>query len=140
MIKRVCAAIIRDAAILMVRHRDAAREYWTLPGGHVEPGETPTAAVVREVEEEACLQARVVRLLWEEPLPGYGGAADAREACFLLEVVGESEARLGHDPEEAHLESAARLLQDVCWLPLEEMRDDVQVSKVIAQMASVENS
>lgn len=140
MIKRACAAIIRDGAILMVRHRDAAREYWTLPGGHVEPGETPEAAAVREVKEEACLQVRVVRLLWEEPLPNYGGAADAREACFLLEIIGESEAALGHDPEDAHRESAARLLQDVCWLPLDTMRDDVQVSKVIAQMANVEDS
>jgi 8-oxo-dGTP pyrophosphatase MutT (NUDIX family) len=33
---------------------------WVLPKGHIEPGETPEAAAVREVEEEAGVRAEAV--------------------------------------------------------------------------------
>lgn len=32
MTERVCAAIVRDGTILMVRHLHDGRDYWTLPG------------------------------------------------------------------------------------------------------------
>lgn len=35
--------------ILLVRHRDQDREFYVLPGGRVEPGETSAEAVRREV-------------------------------------------------------------------------------------------
>ncbi len=38
--------------------------YATLPGGSVEPGETPEQAAVRELAEEATMIGRVERLLW----------------------------------------------------------------------------
>src|SRR5207249_201246 len=36
--------------VLMVKRDDG--HGWALPGGHVEPGESPQAAAVRELEEE----------------------------------------------------------------------------------------
>lgn len=39
------------------------RGYYSVPGGHVEFGETLEAAVVREVEEETGLKVRPVKLL-----------------------------------------------------------------------------
>ncbi len=55
----------------MVRTVDGQQEYllveasrsrgvWVLPKGHIEPGETPEAAAVREVEEEAGVRATIV--------------------------------------------------------------------------------
>ena len=51
----------RSGRVLLVRrgHPPRAGE-WSLPGGHVEPGETPEDAAVREVLEETAVAARLV--------------------------------------------------------------------------------
>ncbi len=51
----------REGRILLVKH-NYGRRNWELPGGRVEPGESPMEAVVREVREETGLAATVVRL------------------------------------------------------------------------------
>jgi 8-oxo-dGTP diphosphatase len=59
------AVCVRAGTLLLV-HQSApgpARGRWTLPGGGVEFGESPTAAVRREVAEETSLDAIVHQLL-----------------------------------------------------------------------------
>ena len=50
----VGAAIIRDGRVLAARRTFPAEAAgrWEFPGGKVEPGETPDAALVREIAEE----------------------------------------------------------------------------------------
>lgn len=59
---RVAAVIERDGRVLMIRERASGSEgrhdgpeYWTLPGGGIESGESAHQAVVREVREEVGL-------------------------------------------------------------------------------------
>jgi acetyl-CoA carboxylase carboxyl transferase subunit beta len=61
-----------DGAVLLVQRANpplAGR--WTLPGGKVEPGETPAEAIVREVREETGLDVRVLRHLERVELGGF---------------------------------------------------------------------
>lgn len=49
------AFIVREDKVLLERRPDDAKVYpglWDTPGGHVEEGETPEAALVRELFEE----------------------------------------------------------------------------------------
>lgn len=57
----VRGAVIRDGKILLVREASDGR--WTMPGGYAEVGLSLTQNVLKEIEEEAGIEARVVRLL-----------------------------------------------------------------------------
>lgn len=59
---RVCAMIIFDNKILAMH--DERLPYYYLPGGRVEMGETAENAVIREVQEELGITAKIVRPLW----------------------------------------------------------------------------
>jgi 8-oxo-dGTP diphosphatase len=128
--RRVCGAVLRDGEILMVRHRHGEHDYWKLPGGGPEAGETMEEAIVREVREEVGLVVRPVRVLFEEELL-FTEVAHTRETCFLLEALGDEEPALGTDPE---LAPDRQILADVAWFPLEDKREDVMVSRVIAAL------
>lgn len=71
----VVAGVLRDARgrVLLAR-RIAGRDLaglWEFPGGKVEPGETPEAALVRELREELAVEvtvgAQVASVAWSGP-------------------------------------------------------------------------
>jgi 8-oxo-dGTP diphosphatase len=57
----VAAVIERDGKILIAQRKRTGQHplKWEFPGGKVEPAETPESAVVRELEEELAIHARV---------------------------------------------------------------------------------
>ena len=59
------AAIFRDDGKLLIglRGKEPRRLVWSLPGGHIEPGETAAAAALREVREETGISAELFGLV-----------------------------------------------------------------------------
>ena len=56
----VRAAVIAENKILLVKERG---DGWTLPGGWVDPGESPSEAAVRETKEESGYDVKAARLM-----------------------------------------------------------------------------
>jgi mutator protein MutT len=52
--------------VWLQKHRFWSQQAWGLPGGHVEYGETPAAALVREVKEETGMHINNLQLLMTE--------------------------------------------------------------------------
>jgi 8-oxo-dGTP diphosphatase len=109
----VGAAIVRDGRLLAARRTTppAAAGRWELPGGKVEAGETPEAALVREVREE--LGCDIVVTGW---LPGSApiGTTLVLTVALAALVGGSSEpAPVEHD---AVRWLGATELGDVDWL------------------------
>jgi 8-oxo-dGTP diphosphatase len=75
---------MRDGHILMLeRAKGMMIGFWIVPGGHVDPGETPQEAAARELFEEAGLTPTgPLWLVTAVPLKGYGmDLLSLRYAC-----------------------------------------------------------
>ena len=77
----VAAVIERGGCILIAQRRSNSAHAlkWEFPGGKVEPGESPSAAIVRELEEELGIQARV-----ESEMMRYGYQYPGRAPILLI--------------------------------------------------------
>ncbi len=60
----VSACVWREGRVLIIqRAKPPLAGIWSLPGGHVEPGETVLAAAHRELTEETGIEARLQHLV-----------------------------------------------------------------------------
>ncbi|MCL4765937.1 MAG: NUDIX hydrolase [Hyphomicrobiaceae bacterium] len=80
------AAVFRGGAVLLVeRGKPPAGGVWSLPGGHIEPGETAREAARREVAEETGVTAELLGLADVHDVI-IRDAAGALTAHYLLAV------------------------------------------------------
>lgn len=87
----VRGAIFRDDCLLLVREKDDG--LWTVPGGWVDIGESPSEAIVREVVEESGYQTQVIKLLavFDNRKHGHPPARHHSYKMFILcELLGGS--------------------------------------------------
>ena len=89
-------------ALLLVREK--VDGHWTLPGGWVEVGESPSEAVVREVREESGYETRAVKLLALYDRDKHASTPHQWhiwKACFRCELVDG----IQHEPDDEILET-----------------------------------
>jgi 8-oxo-dGTP diphosphatase len=124
-------AVVREAAralvldpndrVLLVRfvNPDTGAEFWTTPGGGVDPGESLESALRRELREETGLDdVEFGPVVWtrREVFPWVGKTLDQREQVVLVRVPA-FEPR----PQFSREQLAAEAVHEVRWWTLAEI-------------------
>ena len=113
----VVAAIIRRGDKIFATQRGYGewKDWWEFPGGKMEPGETPEAALVREIREELDTEIRIDKFLhtveWDYP------KFHLILHCYLCSLLTES---LHLNEHEAARWLGKEELNSVRWLPADE--------------------
>lgn len=109
--QRVRAIIIESESILLIKRHRENRQYFVFPGGGVEQGETPHAALAREVLEETSLVIDVGREVASVTFP------DHVQRFYLASRTG-GELGTGTGPEYTDPAWNLRGTYQPVWLPL----------------------
>jgi ADP-ribose pyrophosphatase YjhB (NUDIX family) len=111
--------VLVDRQRLLV-HRAEMDDFWTLPGGRVEFGESAGDALARELEEELGVSVEVGRLVWVvENFFAYRGE-QYHEIAFYFQVSLPEDSHLtAHDEPFAGDEDGIPLIFE--WQPIESL-------------------
>ena len=95
--------------------REGQDDFYSIPGGGIEDGETPEQAALRELKEECGLDGTIVRKLSE--LYNH----NRTEYAFEVKVPDDQEPITGYDPEEVGCANPS--LKEVLWMSLNELSE-----------------
>jgi 8-oxo-dGTP diphosphatase len=123
---RAAIVLLQDNKIALIERYRAGLHYFSFPGGHVEPGETPERAAEREAKEELGLDVSIQRLLaeiWWHDRPQY---------YYLVEVVsGDFGSGTGEEMQHPRPEKGS--YQPV-WVPVQDLLDLPVLPRSFAKM------
>jgi len=126
------AVVRRGEEILLARLSRFAVEtgHWTLPGGGVDHGERPAAALAREMHEETGLTAEVGELLGVHDLHLTGTAPNGRHEDFhAVNLIFAATVPADAEPVVVETEGTT---DEVAWIRLADIESGaVQVTEVV---------
>ena len=94
---RVSLIIINaEGEILLAKHKKPTREYWVLPGGHLEYGETIQECALRELKEETNLDGEFKRIVFLSESIAPNGSRHIINFFVLVDVV-KGEVKMGEE-------------------------------------------
>lgn len=99
---RAAAIILNDQNhLLLLRQKDPVTgfEWWTLPGGGMEPEESAIDTIVREVFEECNVKSRPMRLIYVSEYVDYSINTHHLGMFFLTTLEDPENIKAGIDPE-----------------------------------------
>lgn len=122
---RVAGLILHEGHVLV--QQIPGEDYWAMPGGRAEIGETSEQTIVREMQEELGCRVRVERLLWS--VENFFGDADYRyhELGFYYLLTLEDDFPF-HPEEIVHTVIDGPTAVQFRWLPA--TRDDFEQHRV----------
>jgi len=121
----VCMVVYNPEGKLCIVSRKKRAGDWNLPGGKVDPGETPSAAALRELVEETGLLGHKPKYVFSSAIEDY--CVD----CYVIQsyqgdiqqIEGEGEVRWGSwddllQPERAFFEYNTKLYEHLVKLDM----------------------
>lgn len=108
---RAAAIIVENGRILLEKHGKDGREYWVLPGGGVDPGETLSDGLRRELLEEIGIETETGALAFACEAIAPDGSRHIVQLAFLASIVEGTPRVTGLDQR----------VVDVAWIPVEEV-------------------
>jgi len=111
-IVRSRAVIVHENKLLVVHH--PGRDFYALPGGHVDSGENPKECMERELVEELGIRPVVGRLLY---VYTYINKEGVHSVEFFFEIENSAEYLFHEDKEKTH----AHEIDEVRWVGTEEV-------------------
>lgn len=109
----VSVAVFREGKILLVkRGRPPAIGLWSLPGGHIETGETALDAARRELHEETAIEAKILGVAGLKDVierNDQGSVLFHRVITVFYGIWGRGEVKAGSDARHAAWQDPGRL-------------------------------
>ncbi len=110
------AIVIKEGMLLTMFRRKNGEEYYVIPGGHMQIGETPEQTAIREVEEETTVKIGNLRPAYE--ITDYAKIKKVeKEYYFVADWVSGEPILSGEESRRSVLEN----YYEPRWLPLNEI-------------------
>ncbi len=111
--KAARAIVIHNHNILLMKRNKFGLQFYCLPGGGIDMGETADQAVVREIKEETSLKVANPRLVYIED----SNALYGTQYHFVCEYQ-DGDVKLQPDSIEAQLNKQGKNLFEPMWVPI----------------------